>query len=856
MTAPAGVFVEAALPDAPDRAMSVLTLIRALYATSGPPPREVRALRNAVGHAAMASSDGDGVALPLPLPRDVFESLMRQPLAGPESFFGALLRDRRASLLYYGAMSMDAATREFLAAHPDVVRAVTESHAGIVAAFGRSLHVANNRVLVPGGDEAVPLWEEIVGARVTEPGSFVRQLFVSREGRLAYMFDAIAHLDDAHQRFTLGLWIPDAASRLDRLRAVQRAFTDVDREWSFAASPFGRPRHDAVLLLRLVSVDSRGAPAQPSSRAFWNAAFASEDLPEEPHHEFRGTHRGAAIDAAALVDQILLTPPPVRKTRFDTYAFGVRRFATVDAATAPDAIVALRAFARYPAVMLGLERMGVATAAVYAAMARACERVAQVNDPRRGHIALAQFQGPLAVISRAARAGRIDSQQVEALVTSFAQVDLRNERYEGRVATWIENSLLPLLTAARPSDPGSRSAASGLPFESIVLTAMADRSRDADGRTIEWEGLSYAIDVTAGDLARFQQVRARHGSERLDDVLNAARELRTRGNAAGARDVDDIDRRLADVLIAIVYAPHQGDPAELFPAAAALYRRHDFGLDRAGITLEARRRAPWERPRIADTAGQTRVHGSLLGLDLALARFSVRRLIGDRMPAPPTLNQNDREAVFETATLLNPDRVTDAQMHAIAAALARGQERIAAQRSNPAALDRLAREAGVSETRRNVISWMVSRDSGAIADVFTLAELMRAGSDVADAAAAPYDAWGTTNEPLAGCYCLAFPDRAAWENFSGRPGAGQIAARLPDLALRLAELLTGIGVPAALMPATFAYAAQDFVDEAPARHTDDGGALVQQARALTRLRVEDYLAAVAARGPLRPIQRP
>jgi hypothetical protein len=85
--------------------------------------------------------------------------------------------------------------------------------------------------------------------------------------------------------------------------------------------------------------------------------------------------------------------------------------------------------------------------------------------------------------------------------------------------------------------------------------------------------------------------------------------------------------------------------------------------------------------------------------------------------------------------------------------------------------------------------------------------------------------------------------------------AGQIAARLPGLALRLAELFTEMRIPAALVPATFAYAAQDLVDEAPAMHTTDGGAMIQQARALSRLRVEDYLAAVAARGPLRPIDR-
>jgi hypothetical protein len=828
-----------------------------MHATTGAPSSDLQTLIDAVDGAFAETSSGEPVSVPLPLPREMFESLLRQPPAAPDGFFAALLRDRRAALLYYGAMAMDAHTRAFLSSRPDLVRDLADNHSGIVAAFGRSVRVTNNRVLVPGGHEAEPLWEEIVGASVTEPKAFVRRLIASRDGRVAYMFDTISHLDEPHQRFALGLWMP-AARRLGRLRIVQRAFADVDREWSFAASPFGRPRHDAVLLLRLVPVAADGRPVQPSWRAFWNAALESTDFPDDARSEFDEIDRDGAVDAAMLVEQILLTPPPVRRTRFDTYAFGARRFTQVDASTAPDAVVALRAFARYPAVMLGLERMGVTTAAVYAAFGRACERVATITDPRRGHVALAQFQGALAIIARAARAGRIDAAQTETLVGSLGSVDIRDDRYEGRLAEWLEATLLHAL--AQPPLPVSRSPIAN--SERLVLTAIADRSPDADGRRVALEGLSYEVDVTGGDVARFGEVRRRQGGDSLDDVLAAARELRARGRDARPRDVDAVDRRLADVLLALVYAPHQGDPAELFPAAAALFRRHDFGLERAGVTIDARRRAPWERPRIADTAGQTRVHGSLLGLDLALARFSVRRLVSDRMPAPPTLNQNDRDVVLETATLLNPRDLTDAEMHAIAAALKRGRERIADAGADAFTLDRLAEAAGVSEVRRQVLSWMVSRRNAAVDEVFTLAEIMRAGTHVRAGERPPpgegsaFHEWGMTNEPLDGSYRLAFPDRTAWESFAGRPGAGQIAARLPDLILRLAELLSDLEVSAALLPATFAYAAQDFVDEAPAMHTEDGHALMQQARALTRTRVEDYLAAVAARGPLRPRETP
>lgn len=276
--------------------------------------------------------------------------------------------------------------------------------------------------------------------------------------------------------------------------------------------------------------------------------------------------------------------------------------------------------------------------------------------------------------------------------------------------------------------------------------------------------------------------------------------LNLRGSAPAIQSAalgEVVDHALAEVLLGIVYAPHQGDPSELFAAAADLFHRHDFGAGTTDITDAARARLSWARPRIQDTPGQrTRVSGSLFGIDLALARFALRRLATDRMPARPRLNQSDREVFMATAALVNPRAITGSALKTIAVELLR-----------------------------------LSGASGS-------------------------DAVGVISEPLTGCYCLRFPDEAPWEDFSGRPGAGHVAARVPDLMLRLAEILVEIDAPAALLPGVLAYATQDFIDEAWSMHTDDGHALVRQAHALDRPRVEDYVAGVAARGPLRPEARP
>ena len=824
MPVPAGVFAGAGLPDTGSPALSLLTLIRMVHDT--PDPGADRAHLSRV-EEALGTRNGIQLDLPLPLPPALFEQLPEVDASRRGGLFGALLHRRSASLLYSGLMAMDAPTRHFLASQPELVN-ILARRGGVVAAFGRSVRVADGRVDVPGGEAAAPLWEQLVGARVSEPAEFIGRLFEMRAGRTAYLFDAVAHLPGPQQRFALGLWMRSADARLDRLEALHDAFSRIDSEWSVAEYPFIRPMHDAALLLRLVPADETGSPPAWFRRGFWRAALDGDDLPRNARRAFRSVLRGPPADAAWLSQQISGTPPHVRAGRFFAFAFGARRAAQVDASTVPGLVLAVRAFGRYPALMLGLERMGIGALASYEVAARAAERLDAIGDPLRAATALTQFQGALAIVDRAVRAGRATPQQATQLVASLSTLPLEDGRYGTRVAEWMEQTLLPQVGGDTP----------GASTEASVLTAQADRSAGADGRRFEWEGLRYVVDTTWGDVARFEMVRARQGGERLDEAIARLRRAPVPGSSR-----DDAERTFARALAGVVYAPHQGDPLELFQAAAQMYLRHDFGLTRAGTPMSLRRRLPWARPRVlSNVSEQMRVTGALLGLDLALSRMAVRRLIADRMPAPPRLNMSDREVFFDSAALVNPRALSDEQLAAIAAALARGRARVVAA-ADAAARDVLAAEAGVSAVRRQLISWM---QDGHVS-LFSLAEILRLG----DGRLAP-DPLGVSDEPISGAFRLAFPDATPWEAFSGRAGAGHISSRVPDLALRVAELLVEIGAPAALLPGVLAFAVQDFVDEAPSMHTDDWYALVHEARTLERERVEDYIAAVAARGPLRP----
>ncbi len=79
-----------------------------------------------------------------------------------------------------------------------------------------------------------------------------------------------------------------------------------------------------------------------------------------------------------------------------------------------------------------------------------------------------------------------------------------------------------------------------------------------------------------------------------------------------------------------------------------------------------------------------------------------------------------------------------------------------------------------------------------------------------------------------------------------------MAARVPDLQVRVAELLSELQLPAALARGILAAATQDLVDEAKSAYNDDWLSLARQGQSVSRERMEDYVSSLAADGPLVP----
>jgi hypothetical protein len=165
-------------------------------------------------------------------------------------------------------------------------------------------------------------------------------------------------------------------------------------------------------------------------------------------------------------------------------------------------------------------------------------------------------------------------------------------------------------------------------------------------------------------------------------------------------------------------------------------------------------------------------------------------------------------------------------------------------------LDALAIKAVMSPWSRQVISWLVTTEPAQIPAKFSAAELARIG----DLVPSTVHEWGTASL-LSGCLCVRMPEGRIPELVVGRAADGLIATQSAEIMLRIAWLLAELQLPASLASPVMAYAMRDYLDRVTPSHMADFEAFARQARAIDRRSIEDYLGAIAAVGPLRPVRQ-
>ena len=266
----------------------------------------------------------------------------------------------------------------------------------------------------------------------------------------------------------------------------------------------------------------------------------------------------------------------------------------------------------------------------------------------------------------------------------------------------------------------------------------------------------------------------------------------------------------------------------------------------------------WGVPRIEVNPGVPwHVSGSLLGLDIGLAPLALRRVNSERVLEAPRLTSNERDTFALSVSLMNPFALRDADRDAIADAVSRGQRRIGALRNGGQAAARAAAESafnGIADElsiegwRRRAVRWMLAHEADRVPSMFSLTEILVLGG----APAAELDRWGMSMMVTRGCACSRLTPPGQWPTLLGRPALGLTATGVADVHLHVAIMLKEMRLPAAIAKVVLSGAVQDFIDEVKPSDDADWLTLVRAARAATRERIEDYIAAATAAGPLVP----
>ncbi len=881
-------------PDMP-AALTLGEVIRVVHASRDFPNPALAAARTYF--AAPAATPSEPIPIPLKLTqwRDFLGSDVDD-----DTLIANLLQDRRASMLCYGLLQLDRETAAFVAGDRVLLRRIYENHTGAFAAFGDVVRVRQGQLVLPGGQSAAPAWAEMIGEPLTNTSRAVAALLGADNGRLAYFAKALEDLDETHLAavFAQG---EDDEDRLDRTRGIYHAFTGVEPGWRLVDFPFVRLGADPALLLGSLRTTADGQLRH--TRDFWEVALGDRSLPDDANQRWAELGLGDRAEAGWLLRRLTDAPLPTRIERALVYQFAERLTDRLPDASVADVAWLTRAYRRFPALLLTLERLDVSDTAVLKRLTTHASLLTTVADDTAAlEIGYALFQAPLMLLTQARQVHALDQARAHALVASLSAIEPAKVGYGRAIARWLETELLPAL--------GHDPSIEGTTAEGGMLEGLAGLRVPASGaapRALTWEARAYRIDVAAPEVARLSDVRGLQGGNTLDTALalsrvghaleaattvDAARAAATtlgelkaavqpieaseRTTAASPPDVPSLveqafrdvsrvrargdvkrlesiagrlsraeDAVLADVLTSLLYALWLGDPGGSAFLAGSVSRRHDFGVRL--ITGADREETPWRLPLETSGDGEPwHVRGALLGLDIGLARLALHRTKLDLPDDQPSLNESDRRTLMTSLVLTDVADLDDATAARMAGWLREGRAIARAPERLVAALDGL----GLDGRRRQAVLWASAHTPDAVPALLMRTELVLLGRERAAEVPA---AWGAAQTPRTGCLCLAFPDPPAVHRYIGRAGTGLLSSRMADIKLRVLEILDEKQLPAALTRGVLASALQDYLDDVRPVHGDDWWTLARYLDRVAPERFDDYISALTAGGPLVPL---
>jgi hypothetical protein len=181
------------------RGMVLGEIVRTVYPARDSHGRLVTALTS---YLAAPPADGDEL-LPLPMPVEFWWKHVVPHQNGDRAVLGAILSDRRAALICYGLLGLDAETRAFVLANPAVVTDLSDRDASAFASFANIVRVHDGALVLPGGKDADAAWTALLGTTPEKAVDAIHALLTNDYERLALFAEAMSEADPAHLALVL-----------------------------------------------------------------------------------------------------------------------------------------------------------------------------------------------------------------------------------------------------------------------------------------------------------------------------------------------------------------------------------------------------------------------------------------------------------------------------------------------------------------------------------------------------------------------------------------------------------------------------------------------------------------------------
>lgn len=477
--------------------------------------------------------------VPSPLPLAEWSAWVGHPVDAGDAL-AVLATDQAFGFVLEGARRLDAATRAELA-RLELFPFFCQQAPAQFYRYASTLRLRDGRLAVPGGDAYRPLWRRLVGVSPDEPRLFVPALLTRRDGRVAFLWQALIDAPPEVARHYLG----DPDSPDDR-RTVQRVLAQLDATApeSFAA-PLGGDLGFGTLVRSLPLVPGGGALDLPGGPGLWWTALREEEVPADPDALGRIVERGLAreLDEAALllatlgaeVDVAGAARPALPRLIGAAGLFGDRR----DLLTPENVVLLARAVDSWPAALVPLRELEPRhpeTVRDHLLAVAALDRLPRTPD---AELLLVNYQAGAGLVGLLAGTTGLAADRRETHFAAWARLHAgAADPYAAAAAQlrWLE-ALLADLPPAEADSPGRG------PLERALLAALAPAR---DPQHLELDGVAFFARRGLEARERMARRLAAQGIPACDDLVALARALRELRAACAASDAPAVAELAAE----------------------------------------------------------------------------------------------------------------------------------------------------------------------------------------------------------------------------------------------------------------------------------------------------------------------